>query len=330
MVHVTFDKHHASPLLPSRILSDESSWARPCLFPPALHLFPAMSSGNSCLQADIAFVIAPGDLASIATNRMRITARLIILLQNGAGLARFEKLDGVRVVLASKGEEYESFEDFDSVATTPQCVGGKYEVDYPGLRCCRYIRLRVFVDGAAVGDGGGTGGQLFAVIRDVQFLDAGCSVPPLLQQIGSIPVSDVLPRLLHELHGDRADLLSHVVLTRHTNAPAWDKYRRVWNGLIDRFPAIIIVARSEDDVCRTVALAHELRLEITVKGGGHNVAGSAVADGALMIDLSRLNEISVHVDRSPPRVTVGGGCTWAAVDAALHPHGLAVPAGANS
>ena len=261
---------------------------------------------------------------------MRITARLKIVLQNGAELERFETFDGVRVALASKGEEYESFEDFDSVATIPQCVGGNYEVDCPSLRCCRYIRLRVSVDGAAAGDGGVAGGQLFAIVRDVQFRDAGCSVPPLLPEHGSIPVSDVLPRLLHQLHGDHADLLSDVVLTRHTNTFAWDKHRRVWNGLIDRFPAIIILARNEDDVCRTVALAHELRLEITVKGGGHNVAGSAVADGALMIDLSRLNQISVRVEQSPLRVLVGGGCTWAAVDAVLQPHGLAVPAGANT
>jgi hypothetical protein len=254
-------------------------------------------------------------------------SRLMIVFQSGAVLTSVEKRDDVIVVLATKSQENESFEEFDAVTLHPQYIDGAFAVDCPNLRSCRYVQLRVLVDSAPQQDDSADASGLFVVIRDVQFVAQDYCVPPLMKQEGSVPVSGVLARLLRDLQGADADLLSDVVLTRHTNAVAWNKSRHVWNGLIDRFPSIIVVARSEDDVCRTVALAHELSLEITVKGGGHNVAGSAVADGALMIDLSLLNNISVHIDQSPPRVVVGGGCTWAAVDAALHPHGLAVPAG---
>jgi len=84
----------------------------------------------------------------------------------------------------------------------------------------------------------------------------------------------VLCRLLSALDGSTTELLNHVVITKHTCPTLWSQHRRAWNGLIDRSPAIIVVARGEDDVCRTVALALELSLELTVKGGGHNVGGS--------------------------------------------------------
>ena len=83
----------------------------------------------------------------------------------------------------------------------------------------------------------------------------------------------VLCRLLSALEGTTSELLSSVVLTKVTRPALWSQHRRVWNGLIDRSPALIVVARSEDDVCRTVAVALELNLELTVKGGGHNVGG---------------------------------------------------------
>jgi hypothetical protein len=306
---------------------EESSWSRPCLLPPALQLLPLVSPSCRGLQAEIAFALPPSVASAVSASRMRMKSRLMIVLQNGAAMTSVDARDDVLVVLATKSQENESFEDFDSVALRPQLVDGVYLVDCPGLRSCRYIQLRVSCDSAPWHDDSADASGLFAVIRDVQFFAEDFLAPPLTKQTGSVPVTAVLARLLRDLPGAEADLLSDVVLTRHTNAIAWNRCRRVWNGLIDRFPAIIVVARSEDDVCRSVALAHELSLEVTVKGGGHNVAGSAVADGALMIDLSLLNSIAVHIDQAPPRITVGGGCTWAAVDAALHPHALAVPAG---
>jgi hypothetical protein len=260
----------------------------------------------------------------MATNRMRVSCRLMIVQQSGAEVSFADACGRVKLMFATKNYQNESFEDFDSVTVLPPLTGGAIAVDCPGLRRCGHVRMRVCIDAAS---GAGASGDLFAIVRDVQFSPDCRAAAPLQKREGSVPVNDVLVQLLGRLDGPESDLLSSVVLTRRTNESAWNTHRSVWNGLIDRFPAIIVVARSEDDVCRTVSLARELSLELTVKGGGHNVAGSAVADGALMIDLSLLNSISLRLEQSPPHIAVGGGCTWSAVDAALHPHGLAVPAG---
>jgi hypothetical protein len=304
--------------------SDESSWARPCLFPPPLQLQRLTSPGDSQLQADIAFALPAARVAAIACNRMRVSCRLVIVQQDGAEVCLADACSRVELMFATKNDQYESFEDFDSVTVSPQLTGGAFAVDCPALRCCAHVRMRVRIGAASAA---AAGGDWFAIVRDVQFSPDVRAAAPLQKREGSVAVDDVLVLLLGRLDGPESLLLSSVVLTRRTNEPAWNTHRSVWNGLIDRFPAIIVVARSEDDVCRTVALARELSLELTVKGGGHNVAGSAVADGALMIDLSLFNSISLRLDQSPPRIAVGGGCTWSAVDAALHPHGLAVPAG---
>jgi hypothetical protein len=315
---------HSHALCFSPATSGECSWARPCLLPPPLQLQPVTSSEQSQLQAEIIFVLAPEHVASIDARLMRVTSRVMIVRRDGAEMS-LTSGGGVRFVLATNNDRAETFEELDSVTVAPPLEDGSFVLDCPGLRTCSCTRMRVLVDALPrLSDDG----DVFVVLRDVHFTADCRSAPPLPQLKSSVALNDVLARLLAALDGAEADLLSRVVLTRHTNSSAWNKHRSVWNGLIDRFPAIIVVARDEDDVCRTVALARELSLELTVKGGGHNVAGSAVADGALMIDLSLFNRVSVHLHASSPRITVGGGCTWAAVDAALHPHGLAVPAGA--
>ena len=247
---------------------------------------------------------------------------MVIVSKTGNDLKLAESLDGARVAFTTKKHEEESFEDFDAVTMCPQPTDRGFAIDCSGLACRRFIQIHISIDSSPL-----LVGDLFVVLRDMKFLGQDCSMPPLMKQANSLPVSAVLLRLFDALDGTTSDLLSSVVLTERTNAAAWNRHRRVWNGLIDRFPAIIVLARSEVDVCRTVAIANEMCLELTVKGGGHNVAGSAVADGALMIDLSLLSSISLQLDQPPARVSVGGGCTWAAVDAVLHPHGLAVPAG---
>src|SRR5688500_6742044 len=68
--------------------------------------------------------------------------------------------------------------------------------------------------------------------------------------------------------------------------PGYDDARRIFNAMIDRYPALIARARSAEDVRRAVLFARELDLPLSVKGGGHNVAGSAVCEGGLMLDLS--------------------------------------------
>jgi FAD/FMN-containing dehydrogenase len=108
----------------------------------------------------------------------------------------------------------------------------------------------------------------------------------------------------------------------------YDEGRRVHNGLVDRHPAAIVRCRAAADVSRTLAFAREAGLEVTVRGGGHNVAGRAVADGAVMIDLAEMR--GVEVDPAAGTVTAQGGATWAELNDAAAAHGLAVTGGVIS
>jgi FAD/FMN-containing dehydrogenase len=108
----------------------------------------------------------------------------------------------------------------------------------------------------------------------------------------------------------------------------YDAARAVHNGLIDRRPAMIVRCRSTDDVVAALELARSSGLDVSVRGGGHNVAGRAVADGALMIDLSGLKGISI--DAAQRTATAQGGVVWAELNGAAAEHGLAVTGGAIS
>jgi FAD/FMN-containing dehydrogenase len=108
----------------------------------------------------------------------------------------------------------------------------------------------------------------------------------------------------------------------------YDEARAIHNGLIDRRPAMIVRARSAEDVVAALALARDEGLDVSVRGGGHNVAGRAVSDGGVMIDLSEMRAIAVDPDRKT--LTAGGGATWAELNDAAAAHGLAVTGGAIS
>ena len=110
--------------------------------------------------------------------------------------------------------------------------------------------------------------------------------------------------------------------------PDYDTARRVWNGMIDRRPAVIARCADGDDVATAVRFAHEHGLALAVRGGGHNVAGTAVVDDGLVIDLSTMR--AVHIDPSGRTVHVQGGATWADVDRVTAPLGLATPGGVVS
>lgn len=113
--------------------------------------------------------------------------------------------------------------------------------------------------------------------------------------------------------------------------PGQDGYeaaRRIWNGLIDRRPAAIARCRDRADVLEALSVARRANARVSVRGGGHNVAGTAVVDGGVVIDLRELREVTV--DPVARRVHAGGGCFWAEVDAALQAHGLATPGGVFS
>ncbi len=110
--------------------------------------------------------------------------------------------------------------------------------------------------------------------------------------------------------------------------PAYDDARAIWNGMIDRRPALVAKCRGTADVVTSVLFARERGLPITVRGGGHNVAGGAVADGALVIDLSLMR--AVDVDVAAKRAWVQGGATWGDVDPATQRHGLVAAGGVIS
>ncbi|MET7769863.1 FAD-binding oxidoreductase [Nocardia sp. NPDC005366] len=105
----------------------------------------------------------------------------------------------------------------------------------------------------------------------------------------------------------------------------YDDARRVANGAIDRRPLAIARCTDPDDVAAAIAFACAAGVDVTVRGGAHNPAGTAIADGALMIDLRELN--TVRVDPDNRRARVGGGALLSELDRATQEYGLAVPAG---
>ena len=101
--------------------------------------------------------------------------------------------------------------------------------------------------------------------------------------------------------------------------------RHCWNASVDRRPLGIVRCADAEDVTQTLRIASEYDLPVTVRGGGHNVAGRGIADEALLIDLSRMRAVSVHADRRVAEVQ--GGALWHDVDVATAPNGLATTGG---
>lgn len=105
----------------------------------------------------------------------------------------------------------------------------------------------------------------------------------------------------------------------------YEAARKVYNGMIDKHPLLIARCADEADVIAAVNFGREHGLLVSIRGGGHNAGGLGICDGGLVIDLSRIR--STHVSPEAGTVQVGGGATWADVDYATHPFGLAVPNG---
>jgi FAD/FMN-containing dehydrogenase len=108
----------------------------------------------------------------------------------------------------------------------------------------------------------------------------------------------------------------------------YDAARAVHNGLIDRRPALIVRCETVCDVAAALALARRAGLEVSIRGGGHNVAGRAVTDGGVMIDLAHMKAIAIDPERAT--ATAEGGVRWGELNAAAAEHGLAVTGGAVS
>ena len=108
----------------------------------------------------------------------------------------------------------------------------------------------------------------------------------------------------------------------------YDEARKLWNGMVNRRPALIARCKSVADVIATVNFGVNQNLLIAVKGGGHNVTGNAMCDGGLVIDLSLMRRCDVYPDRR--LVDVEGGALLGDLDAATQAHGLAAPIGINT
>jgi FAD/FMN-containing dehydrogenase len=109
---------------------------------------------------------------------------------------------------------------------------------------------------------------------------------------------------------------------------SYDKARKVWNGMIDKKPALIVRCASADDVVAVVSFARENGILLAVRGGGHNVAGTAVADGGLVVDLSPMKGVQVDPERHTVRAE--GGVTIGELDEETQKFGLATPMGVVS
>lgn len=105
----------------------------------------------------------------------------------------------------------------------------------------------------------------------------------------------------------------------------YDEARKVYNGMIDKRPALIAQCVDVADVISAVNFGRENQLTVAIRGGGHNGPGFGTCDDGLVIDLGRMR--GIRVDPATSTVRVEGGCVWGDVDHATHPFGLAVPTG---
>jgi FAD/FMN-containing dehydrogenase len=119
-----------------------------------------------------------------------------------------------------------------------------------------------------------------------------------------------------------AAIAGEIVLPEHDH---YDATRAIFNAMVDRRPALIVRPRSTADVALAIRYARAAGLQVAVRGGGHSVAGHAVADDALVIDLSLMRGVEVDPDR--PLAHAEGGALWEDVDRATTAHGLATPGG---
>jgi FAD/FMN-containing dehydrogenase len=125
---------------------------------------------------------------------------------------------------------------------------------------------------------------------------------------------------------DLSQRITGTVLSPHD--PGYDEARAVYNGMIDRKPAFVVRCLTTDDVVAALAFAGRAQLEVSIRGGGHNVAGRAVTDGGLMIDLAEMKTIAVEPQART--ATAEGGVTWGELNEATAEHALAVTGGVIS
>ena len=113
------------------------------------------------------------------------------------------------------------------------------------------------------------------------------------------PIRVLAPQVLDNLH---ARLHGPLILP---GDPQYDTARRVWNGMIDRYPALIVQCRDTSDVVQALRLARQHNLDIVIRGGGHGIPGYATIDDGMVIDLSRMKEIRIDAQRQTALVSAG-------------------------
>jgi FAD/FMN-containing dehydrogenase len=129
-----------------------------------------------------------------------------------------------------------------------------------------------------------------------------------------------------DLNGEVAALREGFDGSVLTEAEAgYEEARKIFNSMIDRRPVVIAQCESPADIAAAIAFGRERDLELAIRGGGHSVAGASLTDGGLVIDVRRMNQVTV--DPEARTATAEGGATWAAFDHATQPHGLMAPGG---
>ena len=123
----------------------------------------------------------------------------------------------------------------------------------------------------------------------------------------------------------RNQIEGHLILP---GDPGYDEARKIWNAMIDRKPAAIVRCKTEADAVYSVGFARDNGLRISIRGGGHNIAGHALCDGGLMIDFSGMR--AVQTDAANRRAVVQPGALLSDFDRSTQVHGLATPLGINS
>ncbi len=129
----------------------------------------------------------------------------------------------------------------------------------------------------------------------------------------------------HAIEELRGVLKGRVVVPQDSN---YHEVRALWNAMIDRRPALIVQCKEAGDVVHALAFAQANGLELSIRGAGHNIAGNAICDDGIMIDLSTMK--NVRIDPAKRRAYVEPGATLGDLDAAAQAHALATPVGINS